>query len=281
MKIKNILMNSLFWMIACSALLSGETMSNFGGDLRISPSISPAEKSVEKVVEKHSVHWGYTGHGGPEEWADLSPENIMCKKGTSQSPVNIQESVSVTTKGLQKIGFNYSGVCTRGVLNNGHTIQVNFESGSSIKIDGIEFNLKQVHFHTPSENQINSKNFPLEAHFVHASKDGALAVLALMFEEGKENQIIKKIWENMPSEADKTAPLELTAKDISTLLPKNRSYYRFNGSLTTPPCSEGVRWLVLKNYSKISKNQVEEFLHVMHHENNRPIQPINARKVMY
>ena len=275
MKLQNAIVGSFFSIVVCSTLLSGETISNFGGV----PFINSIEKSVEKIAEKHVTHWGYTGHGGPEEWGDLSPENIMCKKGASQSPINIEKSVSVATKGLEKIGFNYT-TATTGVLNNGHTIQVNFENGSSIKLDGIEFNLKQVHFHTPSENQISSKSFPLEAHFVHASKDGALAVLALMFEDGRENLFIKKVWENMPHEADKTTPLVLLAKDVNAFLPKDRSYYRFNGSLTTPPCSEGVRWLVLKNYSKISKKQVEEFLHVMHHENNRPIQPVNARKVI-
>lgn len=275
MKVPSVLINSLLSIVVCSTLLSGETISKFVSAEQAESIVDSAKKSVEK----HTTHWGYTGHGGPGEWGDLSPENIMCKKGTSQSPINIEKSVSVTTKGLDKIGFNYKA-STTSVLNNGHTIQVAFENGSSIKLDGIEFNLKQVHFHTPSENQIGSKSFPLEAHFVHASKDGALAVLALMFEDGKENPFIKKVWESMPIEADKTTPLVLLAKDIDALLPKDRSYYRFNGSLTTPPCSEGVRWLVLKNYSKISAKQVEEFLHVMHHENSRPIQPINARKVM-
>lgn len=236
--------------------------------------------SVTLMAEGHGTHWGYTGHEGAENWGDLAPEYSMCKLGKSQTPINIDKTVLACSNDLQMIKFNYVSD-SKEVINNGHTIQVNIENGSSIKVDGIEFTLKQFHFHTPSENQINGKNFPLEAHFVHASKDGDLAVVALMFENGVENPLIKKVWEVMPHEADKTASLTLSAKEVEAFLPKNREYYRFSGSLTTPPCSEGVRWFVLKKYATISSAQVEEFLHTVHHENNRPIQPINARKVMH
>jgi carbonic anhydrase len=203
----------------------------------------------------------------------------MCKAGQSQSPINITNDSIVATSGLEKIEFNYTARAN-SIINNGHTIQVNFDGGSSIKIDGIEFELKQFHFHTPSENNIDSKSFPLEAHFVHASKDGKLAVVALMFEDGKKNLVLEKLWSKMPSKAGESNVCKMQVQGIDTLLPTNRDYYRFSGSLTTPPCSEGVRWLVMKDYSTISKEQVEQFLHAVHHENNRPIQPINARKVM-
>ncbi len=235
--------------------------------------------SVTLLAEGHGTHWGYTGHEGAEHWGDLAPEYSMCKLGKSQSPINIDKKVLACTSDSQKIKFNYT-TASKEVVNNGHTIQVNIEDGSSINVDGIEFALKQVHFHTPSENQIEGQSFPLEAHFVHASKNGELAVVALMFEGGAANEFIKKTWEVMPKEADKTASLVISAKEMNELLPQNRDYYRFSGSLTTPPCSEGVRWLVLKKYATISAAQVEEFLHAVHHENNRPIQPINARKVM-
>ncbi len=235
--------------------------------------------SVTLLADGHGTHWGYTGHEGAENWGDLSPEYSMCKLGKAQTPINIEKKVLASTNDLQMINFNYTTASTE-VVNNGHTIQVSIEDGSSIEIDGIKFTLKQFHFHTPSENQIEGKNFPLEAHLVHVSKDGALAVVAIMFENGVENPFIKKVWEMMPHEADKKAPLVLSAKDINAFLPQIREYYRFDGSLTTPPCSEGVRWFVLKNYATISAAQVEEFLHTVHHENNRPIQPINARKVM-
>ena len=224
-------------------------------------------------------HWGYTGHEGPANWGSLSGDYTMCKDGKSQSPININSSVTVESKGLEKIGFDYNtGISS--VINNGHTIQVNFDKGSSISVDGIKFPLIQFHFHTPSENQIDGKNFPLEGHFVHATKDGSLAVVALMFEDGAENPFLKKVWAKMPHKAGEKNAISISAKEVNALLPKDKAYYRFNGSLTTPPCSEGVRWMVLKNYSTISKGQTKEFLDVFHHANNRPVQPINARKVI-
>ena len=248
MKFNNILLSSLF---AASALLAAP----------------------------HATHWGYTGHEGPANWGDLDEKYTMCKTGVSQSPINIAKEVTVDTDDLKPIKFNYR-TGAFDVVNNGHTIQVNVEGGSKITVDGISFSLKQFHFHTPSENQIEGKNFPLEAHFVHASQDGELAVVAVMFEDGVENPVLKKIWNQMPREAGKTAGCGLTSELINEILPKNKDYYRFSGSLTTPPCSEGVRWLVLKNYSTISAAQTKEFLELFHHANNRPVQAINARKVM-
>ena len=231
------------------------------------------------LASTHSTHWGYTGHEGPANWGDLDSKYSMCKVGASQSPINIAKEVTVDTGDLQKITFDYKTAASE-VINNGHTIQVNIKDGSSIKVDGIEFALKQFHFHTPSENQIEGQSFPLEAHFVHASKNGKLAVVAVIFKDGKENPIIKKIWNKMPHKAGDSAGCGLSSKVINDILPRNKDYYRFSGSLTTPPCSEGVRWLVMKNYSHISAAQTEEFLELFHHANNRPVQPINARKVM-
>ena len=231
------------------------------------------------LFASEGTHWGYTGHSGPEHWGDLDSKNVMCKLGASQSPINISKDVLIDTDELKPITFDYKTGAT-SVVNNGHTIQVNVKDGSSINIDGIKFDLKQFHFHTPSENQIDGKNFPLEAHFVHASKDGKLAVVSVMFEDGAENQFIKKIWERMPHDADNSKTCALPSKSVGNILPENKEYYRFSGSLTTPPCSEGVRWLVLKNYKTVSKSQIKQFLDVMHHANNRPIQGINARKIM-
>jgi carbonic anhydrase len=236
--------------------------------------------SSSLLASSHGSHWGYTGHGAPENWGDLSADFSMCKDGKNQSPINISPAVTVEASNMQKIDFNYSSEIS-SVINNGHTVQVNFEKGSSIKIDGMTFNLIQFHFHTPSENQIEGKHFPLEGHFVHAAKDGSLAVVALMFEDGVENTFIKKVWEKMPHKAGGKNAISISAKEINALLPENKDYYRFTGSLTTPPCSEGVRWFVLKNYSTISKGQVKEFIGLFdNHPNIRPVQPINARKVM-
>jgi len=260
-----------------------KTKQNKGNEMKLNnkllSSIALAGVLMTGCSAASSTHWGYTGHEGPTNWGDLDPKYEMCKKGMNQAPINISKDVTIKTEGLKAIDFNYKTGAS-SVINNGHTIQVNVKDGSSIKVDGITFNLIQFHFHTPSENQIEGKHFPLEAHFVHASKDGELAVVAVLFEDGKENPIIKKIWNKMPHKAGGNATCGLSSKVVNDILPKNKEYYRFTGSLTTPPCSEGVRWLVLKNYSTISKAQAVEFLKTMHHKNNRPVLPINARKVM-
>lgn len=243
-------------------------------------SLTAAVLSTTLLAGVHGTKWGYTGHEGPENWGNLDPKNFMCKDGRNQSPVNISSDVIVTTtKGLDKIKFSYTTEAAE-VINNGHTVQVNVKPGSSIEVDGTQFDLKQFHFHTPSENQIEGKHFPLEAHFVHVSENGQLAVVALMFEDGAENTLIKKVWDQMSSNAGEIKGCGVSAAKARDFLPKNKDYYRFDGSLTTPPCSEGVRWLVLQNYSHVNQEQVAKFKEIMHGNDNRPIQPINARKVL-
>ncbi len=229
------------------------------------------------VASEHSVHWGYTGEGAPEHWGDLTPEFHMCKEGKNQTPIDIR-TVDAYKTTLEPIQFHYYAP-SEEVANNGHSEQVNIQPGSYIVVDGIKFDLKQFHFHTPSENTIDGRYFPLEAHFVHLDKDGNIAVVALMFEYGKPNEVLEKIWSTMPENVGKKS-LTLSGDDIKKLLPKDRSYYRFNGSLTTPPCSEGVRWLVLKTPVEVSKEQVQKFAEIMEHPNNRPVQPINARVIL-
>jgi len=222
----------------------------------------------------HAIHWSYEGEGAPENWARIDKKFFMCKEGKNQSPINLTR---FTEAELPAIQFDYHLISTE-ILNNGHTEQVSVEKGSSITVDGKEFDLKQFHFHTPSENNINGDAYPLEAHFVHASKNGELAVIAVMFEEGKENEALNELWKNMPTHTGKHHKID--AKHLNALLPKDRDYYRFNGSLTTPPCTEGVRWLVMKKSVTLSKAQIETFAKVMHRHNNRPIQPVNARAIL-
>jgi len=231
--------------------------------------------SLNTFASEHvQSHWGYNGEEAPANWGSLNPTFKTCSDGVNQSPIDLKNFMDAN---LTKIPFNYNSASTE-ILNNGHSVQVNVAKGSTINVDGIEFELKQFHFHTPSENNINGKSFPLEAHFVHLSKDGKIAVVALMFKEGKENTILNQFWDKMPMKSgDKT---ELKIKDIQNLLPKNLDYYRFNGSLTTPPCTEGVRWIVLKEATTLSKAQTEKFAKVMGHPNNRPIQATNARMII-
>jgi carbonic anhydrase len=219
-------------------------------------------------------HWSYSGAGGPDEWAKLTPESGACA-GKNQSPINLTGFIKAD---LKPIHFAYQNGGSE-IINNGHTIQINYAAGSSITVDNVQFDLKQFHFHAPSENLIKGKSYPLEGHFVHADKDGNLAVVAVMYKEGAENKALSGLWSVMPKEANEKAALT-TPFAATKLLPVKRSYYRFNGSLTTPPCSEGVRWLVMKNPVSVSKDQIEAFSHVLHHPNNRPVQATNARTIL-
>jgi carbonic anhydrase len=221
------------------------------------------------------AHWAYEGEAAPQNWPKLDPRFAMCGVGRNQSPIDLRGFVEAE---LKPLGLGYKAGAA-DIVNNGHTVQVNYAAGSALTVDGRTFELKQFHFHSPSENKINGKQFPLEGHLVHADKDGNLAVVAVMFQQGAANPLLTKLWEKMPSKAgDKNAlPAGLS---VSQLLPAERDYYRFNGSLTTPPCSEGVWWLVIKKAATASKAQIDQFSKAVGFANNRPVQPVNARPVL-
>jgi carbonic anhydrase len=222
-----------------------------------------------------NTHWSYSGHEGPAYWGSLDPKYSICATGVNQSPIDLTKFID---SDLSPLGLAYKSGGYE-VINNGHTIQVNYQPGSSLAIDGYIYNLKQFHFHSPSENHINGKSYPMEAHLVHADKDGNLAVIGVMFEEGDENKTLKEIGWKKPfiTGSKKELPFNVSADDI---LPANQDYYRFNGSLTTPPCSEGVLWLVMKQPITASKEQIVQFSNIMQQSTNRPIQSINARAVL-
>jgi len=234
-----------------------------------------AASDSTNTTSNSSSHWGYGKNNGPDHWSSMNPDYSLCSKGKNQSPVNISGFIKAPHK---KLNTDYQTKVNE-IVNNGHTIQINMKSGSKIKIDNSNFELKQFHFHSPSENTINGKSYPLEGHFVHADTNGDLVVLSVMFEKGDSNIVLEKLWSHMPEQSGAHENLtdNITA---SNLMPKNMDYYQFNGSLTTPPCSEGVRWYVLKNPIKVSQQQVDKFHHTMHHANNRPVQSINARLIL-
>ena len=221
-------------------------------------------------------HWGYSGESGPKYWADLAADYKLCREGKNQSPVNLQNPMKAELGGLK---LSYQSSATE-ILNNGHTIQVNIAEGSQLLVDGKSFKLKQFHFHTPSENLILGQSFPMEVHFVHADVAGNLAVVAVMFNEGAEHEVIKQLWSKMPGKPGTKQALSGIGNAYAKLFPENGAYYRYNGSLTTPPCTEGVRWFVVNQPVAISKAQVEQFLKVMRQSNNRPVQPLNARVIL-
>ncbi len=219
-------------------------------------------------------HWGYEGHAGPEHWGNLAKEFGTCNSGTQQSPVDIQQSI---TADLERISFHYQPAPIK-VVNNGHTVQVNYSGDSSITIGGKNYNLLQFHFHSPSENKIGGKPFDMEVHLVHKNDAGELAVVGVMMQAGAANDVLAPLWEALPKEQnqERTLSAQINAAD---LLPAGRQFYHFKGSLTTPPCTEGVDWFVMKDPISLSKAQVEKFVGLVGH-NARPVQAANHRFIL-
>ncbi len=233
-----------------------------------------ATKHAEHATTHHK-HWGYSADVGPSHWSALNDKFYMCSEGKEQSPINV---VSTKDIDLAPLNINYPQG-SKSVINNGHTVQVNIKGGDTLTINGEAYELKQFHFHTPSENHVNGKSFPLEAHFVHASKDGKLAVIAVMFEEGTENPTLNKIVKSFPLEKNKEAKLEFNKDYLDVVMPPKRDYYHFMGSLTTPPCSEQVNWFVLKQPQTASAEQIAAIHKEIGMDNNRPVQATNGRSI--
>lgn len=231
----------------------------------------------EQVIEQEHAKWSYQDKTGPKYWALLSEEYSMCHEGKNQSPINISTAVRAKLKGIR---FEYNMLVPENIVNNGHTIQVNIRSGGKITIDEKPFFLKQFHFHTPSEHRIDGSSYPLEAHFVHVSEDNQIAVVSLLYRPGPTNTALDALLKNMPFNVGETKrpgvrDLELFERDKVV-----KNYFRYSGSLTTPPCTEGVTWIVMQTRSNVNKLQIEAFQYALKHPNNRPVQPLNGRVVV-
>lgn len=222
-------------------------------------------------VRAEGPHWSYQGHGGPAEWGELDPAFATCQLGKLQSPIDIRGAKAAD---LPAIKFDYKPSPLK-VIDNGHSIQVNYAPGSSIDVGGTRYELVQFHFHKPSEEKIDGKAHAMVAHLVHKGADGKLAVVAVLLDDGGTNPTIDTIWKNLPQEKGKEATVNATV-DAATLLPADHGYYTFQGSLTTPPCSEDVRWFVLKTPLKIAGSEITAFGKI-YPMNARPSQPLNGR----
>ncbi len=226
----------------------------------------------EKGVAGHD--WSYEGEHGPTHWGEVKSDYAMCKTGKNQSPIDIKSAVKAD---LPPIQFAYQPAQLK-LINNGHSIQVNYPEGSFITVGGKQYQLVQFHFHHPSEEKIKGKSFDMVAHLVHKNPDGNLAVVAVLIKRGKANDFIGNLWEYLPKEEGiEEFPANVTI-DASGLLPAQRGYYTFTGSLTTPPCTEGVTWFVLKTPIEISSAQSNRFAH-FYKNNARPVQPLEGRVV--
>ncbi len=219
--------------------------------------------------------WGYDGAEGPSHWGDLKPEFAPCKNGHRQSPVDISSTQKADLPTLQ---FDYKPSPLH-IIDNGHTIMINYAPGSSFRVGDKQYQLKQFHFHRPSEERIHGKHFEMVVHLVHADQEGHLAVVAVLLEKGADSPLVHELWNHLPEGKEKEEVLDNVQIDLSTLLPANRGYYTFSGSLTTPPCSEDVTWFVLKHPVTVTAAEIDQFGKLYRHD-ARPTQPLYDRVVL-
>lgn len=225
--------------------------------------------------QKENEHWTYEGETGPEHWSEIEKQSDC--DGKQQSPINIIDIDVKEDASLDPIEIHYSsGVKIHEVTNNGHSIQYNFEKGDYIVLDEINYELKQIHFHEPSEHTINGIRYPLEIHLVHVSNDKQIAVMAIMAQEGRSSEAFTFLENYLPLASGETKQIDKDF-DLNLNLPENKDYYKYNGSLTTPPCTENVTWFVYKNPISVSLDQVMQLQKLMPLNNYRATQPINGR----
>jgi carbonic anhydrase len=229
---------------------------------------------VANVQQPHHSHWSYSGAEGPAHWAQLDHSYATCSDGHAQSPIDIKDAKPADLPPLQ---FDY-GAAPQSIVNNGHTIQVTFGAGNTLRVGDKTYTLKQFHFHHPSEEAIDGRHSDMVMHLVHDDGSGHLAVVAVLFKVGAANPALDAVWSKMPRESGKTVELSGAALKLADLLPADRGYYSYTGSLTTPPCSEGVTWYVLKTPLTLSSQQLASFSKLYPH-NARPTQPLSGRVV--
>lgn len=235
-----------------------------------------SDKNRNKPANGDAAHWGYEGDNGPEAWGKLKPDFATCAAGKRQSPINIEDGNTLQGP-AEPVQFAYTP-SNGTVVNNGHTIQVDVQGENTITVRNGTYRLLQLHFHTPSEEQINSKSFPMVAHLVHKNSEGQLAVVAVLLDEGTASPFIDKVWTYMPLDTNDSVAMPQGLLHVGELLPTDQRYYQFMGSLTTPPCSEGVLWMVMKQPVTLSPAQFKLFTQLYPH-NARPVQRLNGRPV--
>jgi carbonic anhydrase len=236
-------------------------------------------------AEHHEVHWGYTGEEGPDYWADLNAEYALCRDGVEQSPIDLTGAVAMEDTGFERrLGHavleDEQIARVADIIDNGHTIQVTTELPLSMALGATTFELIQFHFHAPSEHTIDGVQASLEAHFVHKSAAGELAVIGILLEEGDHNDIMDPIIAALPSAPDESRHITNLSLPMDELRPLPTKYFRYNGSLTTPPCSEGVQWIVAADLYEMSNQQMTEIVAHLH-SNFRPVQALGDRKIGY
>lgn len=267
------------FVINLTTIATGAVLTAACGELTATPApTTVASKPVTTgaaaaVTAASKDGWSYEGATGVEAWGTLKAEYAVCQAGKAQSPINIPDSSKTLTDGIKP---HYESTPIK-VLNKGYTVEVEYEKGSYLEINGKRFDLVQFHFHTPSEHKIGDKGTAMELHLVHKSAEGVLAVLGVMMQEGVENSLLAKFWDKIPA---RQSEAEVEGKlNIGDILPPVASgYYTYGGSLTTPPCSEGVLWHVMKQPISLSKGQLDKYVATIG-KDARPVQPLNDRPV--
>jgi carbonic anhydrase len=229
--------------------------------------------------------WHYEGAEGPEHWGDLSPQFARCRDGRRQSPIDI---VPPPAGGdVPDLALRFPPASLRIAhhehvadgINNGHTIQINYDDGDTLTLGEIPYELAQYHFHSPGEHTLAGRRFPMEMHMVHRSGSGDLAVVGVLIAEGRHNAAFDPVWANLPKVRGVETHYEHITVDVDALLPAVHRSYRYDGSLTTPPCTEGVKWIVLSTAIELDRGQIESFRAIIH-DNSRSVQPLNDRVVV-
>ncbi len=267
-----------FILVACLALV-----------FITSRSTSAQEKSTEpktrEVAPSHEdPHWSYEDKTGPANWGSISPKWSACSQGKSQSPIDIGKT---TKADFPEMKANFKPAQLKIIhhthmadaINNGHTVQVNYTEGDTLTIGDEQFQLLQYHFHSPSEHTVGGKHYPMEMHMVHKSAGGKLAVVGVFIEKGKHNAAFDPIWSNLPKSKGVENHFQKVLVDVNALLPASKTTYRYDGSLTTPPCSEDVKWIIMTTPIQLSAKQVTAFQNITN-GNNRPVQPLNGRSIV-
>ncbi len=215
--------------------------------------------------------WSYAGPNGPEHWGDLDPRFSAATTGRQQSPIDLTGPFQA---GADTVFYTYLAA-PLSVTNNSHSIQVDLPPGSSVTVGGRRYDLLQYHFHTPSEHTADGGFYEMEMHLVHQDAEGRFLVVGVFLATGDSHSTLAEIWEHMPQQAGETVSKDLMV-DPSDFLPADRRCVQYDGSLTTPPCSEGVSWIMMLEPIQVSPEQIEQFERVMF-VNNRPVQPLNDR----
>jgi carbonic anhydrase len=262
-------------LLGALPFISGELMNR----AVISVALAATSLAIAPAfAEEHAAHhWTYAGETGPSHWGKMEKDAEACGIGKTQSPIDIHTSAAKASD-LPEIAFSYQAAPLK-IIDNGHTVQVNYAPGSYITVGGTRYDLVQFHFHHPSEEKFDGKSFDMVAHLVHKDANGKLAVVAVPLKKGADNKLIAVLWKNLPKEKEHESTVESVTINAADLLPSKHGYYTFDGSLTTPPCSEGVKWFVLKTPTTLAASEVAAFgkLYPM---NARPVQPLNGREVL-